>query len=268
LEVFMKNTTGRFLRLFLIIISCITVLAFALPALAAYDFSVARDKSSYVVGSTVTIQLTNTGTKTLTLTSMRWMVQIKESGGWREVFTEAAKPSTVSNTLPVGDIATWTWNCKDNEGTVQPAGEYRVKVWVIMPIAGYQDDKVTTSFTLATGWSARKEITVTSNMAQYHTGGIVNFTIKNVGDVGLDTGNFSWIVYRHTSSGPVAKSVHNSRPGGVPNPLLPGASASWSWDMRNDSGNFVDPGDFELEVKLPNVPDSGIEGNCFFKVIP
>ncbi len=266
----MKNRTGHFLRPFVIIISCITVLAFALPALAAYDFSVARDKSSYVVGSKVTIQLTNTGNKELSLRNMRWMVQVKESGGWREVFTEAAKPSTVSDNLPVGNIATWTWNCKDNEGTNQPAGEYRVKVWVIMPKVGYQDDKVTSSFTLTAGWSARKEITVTSNMAQYHVGGIVNFTIKNTSPdpVGLDTSGFSWIIYRHTSSGPVAKSVHNSRPGGVPNPLLPGASASWSWDMRNDSGNYVDPGDFELEVKLPNVPDSGIEGNCFFKVIP
>jgi hypothetical protein len=264
----MKNTTGRFLRPFVIIISCITVLAFALPALAAYDFSVARDKSSYVVGSTVTIQLTNTGNKTLTLTSMRWMVQIKESGGWREVFTEASKPSTVSNQLPVGDIATWTWNCKDNEGTNQPAGEYRVKVWVIMPIAGYQDDKMTSSFTLTSGWSARKEITVTSNMAQYHVGGIVNFTIKNVGDVAVDTSGFSWIIYRHISSGPQARSTHNSTPAGIPNPLPPGASKTWSWDMRQDQGGFVSPGDYELEVKLPHVPDSGIEGNCFFKVIP
>jgi hypothetical protein len=264
----MKNSPGRFSRSSVIIISCITVLAFAVPAFAAYDFSVARDKSSYVVGSTVTIQLTNSGTKTLTLTSMRWMVQVKDGGTWREVFTEAAKPSTVSNTLPVGDIATWTWNGKDNEGTAQPAGEYRVKVWVIMPIAGYQDDKVTSTFTIATGWSARKEITVTSNMTTYHKGGVVNFTIRNSGDpVALETSGFSWIIYRHTTSGPVAKSTHNSTPGAVPNPLLAGNSASWSWDMRNDAGNFVDPGDFELEVKLPNVSGGAIEGNCFFTVV-
>ncbi len=265
----MKNSPGRFSRSFIIIISCITVLAFAVPAFAAYDFSVARDKSSYVVGSTVTIQLTNTGSKTLTLTSMRWMVQVKNGGSWREVFTEAAKPSTVSNSLPVGDIATWTWNGKDNEGTAQPAGEYRVKVWVIMPIAGYQDDKVTSTFTIATGWSAKKEITITSNMSTYHKGGTVNFTIKNMSSeaIALDTSGFSWIIYRHTTSGPVAKSTHNSRPGGVPNPLPPGGSASWSWDMRNDAGNFVDPGDFELEVKLPNVSGGAIEGNCFFTVI-
>jgi hypothetical protein len=242
--------------------------AFAIPTLAAYDFSVARDKNSYVVGSTVTIQLENIGTKELSLKSMRWMVQVKEAGGWREVFTEAAKPSTASNHLPVGDIATWTWNGKDNEGTAQPAGEYRVKVWVIMPRAGYQDDKTTNSFTLTSGWSAVKEITVTSNMKQYHVGGIVNFTIKNTGDVALDTGRFSWIIYRHTASGPQARSTHNSRPGGVPNPLPVGSSASWSWDMRNDQGGYVNPDDYELEVKLPNVPDAGIEGNCFFKVIP
>jgi len=262
----MKNSPGRFLRPFVIIIACIAVLALAVPAFAGYDFSVARDKSSYVMGSTVTIQLTNTGTKTLTLTSMRWMVQVKESGGWGEVFTEAAKPSTVSNSLPVGDIATWTWNGKDNEGTVQPAGEYRVKVWVIMPIAGYQDDKVTSTFTMASGWSARKEITVTSNMTTYHKGGVVNFTIKSTGPdaVGINTTGFNWIIYRHTSSGPVAKSTHNSTPGGVPNPLMQGDSASWSWDMRNDAGSFVDPGDFELEVKIPG---EGLEGNCFFKVI-
>ena len=264
----MKNSPGRFLRSFVIIISCVMVLAFTVPALAAYDFSVARDKSSYTVGSTVTIQLTNTGTKSLSLRSMRWMVQVKESGGWREVFTEAAKPSTVSNDLPVGDIATWTWNGKDNEGTTQPAGEYRVRVWVIMPQHNYQDDKVTSSFTLTSGWSAKKEITVTSNMAQYHVGGIVNFTIKNIGDVAVDTGNFSWIIYRHTSSGSEARSTHNSRPGGVSNPLPPGGSASWSWDMRNDQGGYVNPDDYELEVKLPNVPGGGIEGNCFFKVIP
>ncbi|MBN2224037.1 MAG: hypothetical protein JW765_05105 [Deltaproteobacteria bacterium] len=264
----MGKATGRFLRPFVIIISCFTILAFALPALAAYDFSVARDKSSYAAGTTVTIQLTNTGTNSLSLRSMRWMVQVKSNGGWREVFTEAAKPSTVSDDLPVGDIATWTWNGKDNEGTIQPAGEYRIKVWVIMPRHSYQDDKVTSSFTLTSGWSAAKDIRVTSNRAQYHVGGTVTFTIKNTGDVGLDTGNFSWIIYRHTSSGPQARSTHNSRPTGVPNPLLPGRSASWSWDMRNDSGGFVAADDYELEVKLPNVPDSGIEGNCFFKVIP
>lgn len=263
----MKHSPGLSLRPLVIIISCVTLLAFAVPALAAFDFSVARDKSSYAAGSTVTIQLTNTGTKELSLRSMRWMVQVKEGGSWREVFTEAAKPSTVSNDLPVGNIATWTWNGKDNEGTTQPAGEYRVKVWVIMPKAGYQDDKVTSTFTLTSGWSARKEITVTSNMKKYHEGGVVNFTIKNVGDVALDTGNFSWIVYRHTSSGPEARSTHNSRPGGVPNPLQPGGSASWSWDMRNDSGGFVQADDYELEVKLPNVPGGGIEGNCFFEVI-
>jgi len=266
----MKNSPGRFSRLFVIIISCVTVLAFALPALAAYDFSVARDMSSYVIGSTVTIQLTNTGSTKLSLRNMRWMVQVKEGGGWREVFTEASKPSTVSDDLPVGNIATWTWNGKDNEGTVQPAGEYRVKVWVIMPRNAYQDDKVTGSFTLTSGWSAKKEITVTSNMNTYHKGGVVNFTIRNASSeaIALDTSGFSWIIYRHTTSGPVAKSVHNSRPGGVPNPLPPGGSASWSWDMRNDSGDFVDAGDFELEVKLPNVSGGAIEGNCFFKVIP
>jgi hypothetical protein len=264
----MNNATGRSLRLFIIFISCMTILAFALPALAAYDFSVARDKSSYTAGSTVTIQLTNTGNKSLSLRSMRWMVQVKASGGWREVFTEAAKPSTVSNDLPVGDIATWTWNGKDNEGTTQPAGEYRIKVWVIMPQHNYQDDKVTGSFTLTSGWSAKKEIKITSNMQQYHVGGIVNFTIKNTGDVALDTDGFSWIVYRHTSSGPQSRSTHNSRPGGIPNPLPVGASKTWSWDMRNDQGGYVNPDDYELEVKLPNVPDSGIEGNCFFKVIP
>jgi hypothetical protein len=37
--------------------------------------------------------------------------------------------------------------------------------------------------------------------------------------------------------------------------------------MRNDQGGYVNPDDYELEVKLPNVPDGGIEGNCFFKVI-
>jgi len=264
----MRNTERHSMRLSIVLVSCITVLAFALPALAAYDFSVARDKGSYAVGSTVTIQLTNTGTESLSLRSMRWMVQVKESGAWREVFTEAAKPSTVSNDLPVGDIATWTWNGKDNEGTTQPAGEYRVKVWVIMPRHSYQDDKVTSSFTLTSGWSAKKEITVTSNMAQYHVGGIVNFTIKNTGDVAVDTSGFNWIIYRHTSSGPQARSTHNSTPAGIPNPLPVGASRTWSWDMRNDSGGFVNPDDYELEVKLPNVSGGAIEGNCFFKVVP
>ena len=258
-----------FKKIFIIAIGLLFAIpAFSIPALSAYDFSVARDNNSYVVGSTVTIQLKNIGTKELSLRSMRWMVQVKETNGWREVFTEAAKPSTVSNHLPVGDIATWTWNAKDNEGTTQPAGEYRVKVWVIMPRAGYEDNKITESFTLTSGWSAKKEITVTSNMTQYHVGGIVNFTIKNTGDVALDTGNFSWIIYRHTSSGPQARSTHNSRPDSVPNPLPVGGSASWSWDMRNNQGNFVNPDDYELEVKLPNVPGGGIEGNCFFKVIP
>jgi len=264
----MKNSSRHFLRSFGMIILLVAVIALAVPAFAAYDFSVARDKSSYPMGSTVTVQLTNTGTKELSLKSMRWMVQVKESGGWREVFTEAAKPSTVSDHLPVGDIATWTWNGRDNEGEVQPAGEYRVKVWVIMPRVGYEDNKVTSSFTLTSGWGANKEITVTSNMKKYHEGGTVNFTIKNVGDVGLDTSGFSWIIYRHTDTGPQARSTHNSRPGGVPNPLMPGDSASWSWDMRNDQGGFVNPDDYELEVKLPNVPGGGIEGNCFFEVIP
>ncbi len=265
----MNTATGRFMRLFIISISCITVLAFALPALAAYDFSVARDKDSYLTGSTIKIQIKNTGTKELSLKSMRWMVQVNANGGWREVFTEAAKPASAPDQLPVGELAKWTWNGKDNEGAAQPAGEYRVKVWVIMPKAGYEDNKTTNPFTLTSGsWSAKKEITVTSNMAQYHVGGIVNFTIKNTGDVALDTTGFNWIIYRHTSSGPQSRSTHNSTPAGIPNPLPVGASRTWSWDMRNDQGGFVNPDDYELEVKLPRVPDGGIEGNCFFKVIP
>ncbi len=265
----MRSMTRLFFRPFLILISCVTVLAFAVPASAAFDFSVARDSDSYPVGSTVKIQIKNTGSDELSLKSMRWMVQVKTNGGWREVFTEAAKPASVPDQLPVGEAARWTWNGKDNEGTTQPEGEYRVRIWVIMPRAGYQDDKTTNSFTLtATSWGATKTIAVTSNRAQYHVGGTVTFTIKNTGDVGLDTGSFSWIIYRHTSSGPQGRSTHNSRPAGVPNPLMPGASASWSWDMRNDAGGFVNPDDYELEVKLPNVPGGGIEGNCFFKVIP
>ena len=70
----MENSSKPFLSPFVIIISCLVVVAFALPAFAGYDFSVARDKSSYVVGSTVTLQLTNTGTESLSLRSMRWMV--------------------------------------------------------------------------------------------------------------------------------------------------------------------------------------------------
>jgi len=272
----MKNSPRRFSRPFAIIISCITVLAFAVPALAARDFTVNTGAASYTVGSAVTIKIKNTGTESLHLTgtNMKAVVYIAETGGWREVYTWAEKPGAVPSDLAAGSTASWTWNGKDNEGTAQPAGKYRVKVRITTPNFGFEADRYSQPFTLnasggdtSSGWSAKKEITVTSNMSTYHKGGIVNFTIKNVGDVALDTSNFSWIVYRHTSSGPVAKSIHNSTPGGVPNPLPVGTSKSWSWDMRNDSGDFVDPGDFELEVKLPNVPGGGIEGNCFFKVI-
>jgi hypothetical protein len=269
----MQRRVARFLKPFVILISCVTILAFALPAFAARDFKVSTDRTTYAPGSTVTIKLSNTGTESLHLvgTNLAAVVYVAETEGWKEVYTWAQKPGGVPDDLASGGVTTWTWNCKDNEGTLQPAGKYRVKVRITMPNKGYQADKYSQPFTLtttSTGWSAKKEITVTSNMSTYHEKGVVNFTIKNIGDVALDTGNFSWIVYRHTASGVQSRSTHNSRPGGVPNPLLPGKSASWSWDMRNDQGDYVNADDYELEVKLPNVPDNGIEGNCFFKVIP
>jgi len=106
---------------------------------------------------------------------------------------------------------------------------------------------------------------VISDRKTYSKGSTVTFRIKNTGTKVLDTSRVSWIVYRSEGSGPVARSTHNSRPAGIPDPMPVGYSGSWSWDMRNNSGNLVNPGRFELEVKLL---DEGIEGNCFFRVTP
>jgi flagellar hook assembly protein FlgD len=194
---------------------------------------------------------------------MWWMVEVREGNAGREVYTgDPQKPPGVPSTLGAGESATWTWNTKDNEGNWQPAGRYRIRVYINMPQVGFEATRFSDGFNL-TAAAERLEITVTSNRKKYNSGDVVTFTIRNTGTRALDTSRFTWIVYRLYSSGPVARSTHNSRPSGVPDPLDVGESASWSWDGRNDSGGFVNPDNYELEVKLL---DEGIEGNCFFRV--
>jgi len=199
----------------------------------------------------------------LRLNNMWWMVEVREGGAGREIYTgDPQKPPGTPSILAPGAHATWTWNTKDNEGSWQPAGRYRIKVNINMPQLGYEETKVSDGFDLVAA-AERLEITVTSIRKKYNSGDVVTFTIRNTGTRALDTTRFTWIIYRLYSTGPVERSTHNSRPSGVPDPLDVGASASWSWDGRNNAGEFVNPANYELEVQLL---DEGIEGNCFFKV--
>jgi hypothetical protein len=162
LEVSMKNSPGRFLRPFAIIISCITVLAFAIPALATRDFTAKTDRASYPVKSTVTIKIKNTGTESLHLagTNLAAIVDVAEAEGWREVYTWPQKPSGVPDDLAPGGTASWTWNTKDNEGKFQPVGKYRVEVHITTPRYGYEVSEFTQPFTLtaASGEAETKKI--------------------------------------------------------------------------------------------------------------
>jgi hypothetical protein len=242
------------------------ILLFSLSAIGAeYDFRVITDKSSYSTHSTVKIRLLNTGSSPLNLRNMWWMVEIREGGVGREVYTgDPNKPAGAPNILQPGEHTTWTWNTKDNEGVWQPAGRYRVKITITMPVVGYEGIKTSDGFDLvAGGGGGPAEVSLTSDRKVYHRGNVVTFTITNTGNIDLDTSTFSWVIYRLYDAGPVARSTHTVRPAGVPDPISPGESASWSWDMRNNQGNFVGADNYELEVQLP---DAGTEANCFFRV--
>ena len=157
---------------------------------------------------------------------------------------------------------------RDNEGNYQPAGTYRIKVHIDHPKRSYSKSKVSANFTIGGGGGSSGGGTakvVLKCRKMYSKGGVANFRIKNTGTKELDTSRFSWIIYRSTSTGPQARSTHNSRPAGIPDPMPVGYVGTWSWDMRNNSGNFVNADDYEIEVKLL---DEGIEANCFFKVKP
>lgn len=249
------------------LLSIAAVLIFSLSSFAAnYDFTVTTDRASYSEHSTVRIRLKNTGTKAMNLRHMWWMVEIREGASGREVYTgEPKKPPGTPDMLAPGETARWSWNMKDNEGRYQPAGTYRIKAHIDLPQLNYSRTKVSAGFRIgvAGGGGGTAKIQVLSDRKTYPGGGVVTFRIKNTGTKELDTSRVTWIIYRHTATGPVARSTHNSRPAGIPDPMPVGYSGSWSWDMRNDSGNFVKPDRYELEVKLL---DEGIEGNCFFRV--
>jgi|GEM_PF-2916669 len=265
----MKSLISSKKALFTIpLLSLALILIFSLTATAAnYDFKVVTNKTNYSEHSTVRIQLRNTGTENLNLRYMWWQVV---TGAGREVYTgEPKKPPGTPSILAHGETAKWTWNMRDNEGSYQPAGTYRIKVHIDLPKKGYSNTKVSSNFTIGGsgggGGGGTAKIRVVSDRNKYSRGSTVTFRIKNTGTKVLDTSRFTWIIYRHTSSGPQARSTHNSRPAGIPDPMPVGYTGSWSWDMRNDSGNFVKPDNYELEVKLL---DEGIEGNCFFRVTP
>lgn len=264
----LSKIIGR-LSPFLLVSFLLIFIATPLAYGAERDFAVFTNSDSYGEHSTVRIQIRNTGTEILSLKHMWWMVEVKEGSTGREVYTGAPKkPAGTPDFLNPGELAKWTWDMKDNEGNYQPPGRYRVKVYVAMPKLGYEDTKISEAFTITSsgggGGGEVAEVTLTSDRKKYNKGNIVTFTLKNTGTKELDTSRFSWIVYRLYSSGPVARSTHNSRPSSIPDPMPVGYSASWSWDMRNNSGNIVGPDNYELEVKLL---DEGIEGNCFFKVV-
>lgn len=248
-------------------LSLTLILIFSLTALAAnYDFKVVTDKANYSEHSTVRIQLRNTGTENLNLRYMWWQVVM---GAGTEVYTgEPKKPPGTPSTLAPGETAKWSWNMRDNEGSYQPAGTYRIKVHIDLPKKSYSNTKVSSNFTIGGGsgggGGGTAKVRLTSDRKTYTSGSTVTFRLKNTGTKELDTSRFSWIIYRQTNSGPQARSTHNSRPAGIPDPMPVGYVGSWSWDMRNNSGNFVNPDRYELEVKLL---DEGIEGNCFFRVI-
>jgi len=246
-------------------ILAIVVCAFTSSAAAAdYDFSIMTDGDSYDAMDTVKIQMRNTGTKTLSLRNMWWQVETREGTSGREVFTEPNKPDGASVHLEPGEVVKWTWDTKDNEGVAQPGGAYRIKVGISMPKVDYEGVKYSEPFRIAAG-AEKTEVTLTCSKERYTVGEPVVITLKNSGTTTLDTSRFTWIIYKNTASGLVACSSHTSRPGAVPDPMISGDSSSWEWDMTNNRGATVSPGNFELEVKLL---DEGIEGNCYFTVIP
>ena len=254
------------------LLSLALIFIFSLSALAATNFTVTTDSPSYGEHSTVHVRLKNTGTENLNLRYMWWQVVIRRGGAGTEVYTgEPKKPPGTPNTLAPGETARWSWNMRDNEGNYQPAGTYRIKAHIDHPKRSYSATKVSPNFTIggggggSGGGGGTAKVKVISTRKTYSKGGTVTFKMKNTGTKELDTSRFSWIVYRHTDSGPQGRSTHNSRPAGIPDPMPVGYVGSWSWDMRNDSGGFVNADDYELEVKLL---DEGIEANCFFKVKP
>jgi hypothetical protein len=267
----MKTLIKKRGSLFIIpLLSLTFILIFSLSAPAATNFSVTTDSSSYGEHSTVHIRLKNTGTDNLNLKYMWWQVIIRKGGG-TEVYTgDPKQPPGTPNTLAPGETARWSWNMRDNEGNYQPAGTYRIKVHIDHPKRSYSKTKVSSNFTIGGGGGGgggggTAKVNLRSTRKVYSKGGTVTFKLRNTGTKELDTSRFSWIIYRSTSSGPQARSTHNSRPAGIPDPMPVGYVGSWSWDMRNNSGNFVNADDYELEVKLL---DEGIEANCFFKVKP
>jgi hypothetical protein len=262
----MKKEHNTSFHVFLVLSSLVLLLVLLASSAAAadYDFSVITDSDSYDAMDTVRIRMKNTGTRTLSLRNMWWQVETREGTSGREVFTEPNMPDGASVHLQPGETVTWTWDTRDNEGVAQPAGAYRIKVGISMPRAGYEGVNYSEPFHIAAG-AERTEITLTCSEERYRVGEPVVFILKNSGTTILDTSRFTWIIYRSTSSGPIASSSHTNRPGAIPDPMLSGDSASWEWDMINDLGSTVTAGHFELEVQLL---DEGIEGNCFFTILP
>ena len=259
-----NRNTPFFISLALSLLALMVCVGASTSVAADYDFTVITDSDSYDAMGTVKIKMKNTGTKTLSLRNMWWQVETKEGTAGREVYTEPNKPNSAPVHLQPGETVTWTWDTRDNEGVAQPAGAYRIKVGISMPKAEYEGVKYSEPFRIAAG-AENTEVTLTASKERYRVGEPVVFTLKNSGTTTLDTSRFTWIIYKNTTSGLVACSSHTSRPGAVPDPMLSGDSSSWEWDMTNNRGITVTPGNFELEVQLL---DEGIEGNCFFTVIP
>ena len=71
----------------ILFIALIFTLSTSATSFAARNFTVTTNHSSYTEHSTVRIRLTNTGTESLRLVNMWWMVEVRSGGTVREVYT-------------------------------------------------------------------------------------------------------------------------------------------------------------------------------------
>lgn len=225
-------------------------LSFNLPATSAVtSATLTTDKTIYTTGETVTGTFKNTGTTGITCPSpLAYKIYQQAAGDASPttlVFTSSGARDT--QTLAASASQTVTWDQKMTGGTQAPAGTYSLQV---------ECTGITKSATFtiqATTPAPVPDGTLTIEKPLYEPGEGVKFTLKNVGTVDITCPNAAPYIIQDVNGGIIYTPVGAD----VVETIAVGATKTWTWDQKNNSGVQVADGAYSVVVTCGPVRESG-----------
>ena len=158
-------------------------------------------------------------------------------------------PVTFDGRGSTGDIVSYTWDFGDGTtgsgAVVQHAysapGTYTVRLTVRDRYGRTDSDTATATVRPAPTPQGR----LTTDKSAYAPGETVRIAFANVGPVTITLPNTAPWTIRDAHG----RIVYTPTAAMVLTPVAPGASKSWSWNQRDNSGNQVPPGTYTVELR-------------------